>query len=138
MSRLLERLLLQESHGQGLLLRLYTLKRDLADPNSDLSFLKEKHFASLAKDLSSAKALWTHSPSSRQAEEMSKTRSKLQKHLKLHFETLSDVTEAAAEMLATMEDIAAASLALDAAKATEITARFVSFNLGLNVTLRVF
>ena len=121
MSRLVERLLLQASHADGLLLRLHSLKRDLADPNSDLSFLSEKHFSALAKDLSSSKSLWSFSASSRQAEEMAKTRAKIQKHLRTPFETLADATEAAGEMMEALADAAGEGLALDAAKVTLLT-----------------
>ena len=43
--RLAENLLLHVDKGQGLLLRLYHLKRELRDPSSDLYFLQEQCWA---------------------------------------------------------------------------------------------
>ena len=44
-----EKLLLCARKGQILLQRLYHLKRELADANSDLSFLQDRPFPQLAK-----------------------------------------------------------------------------------------
>ena len=51
--RLAESLLLHADKGQGLLLRLYHLKRELRDPSSDLYFLQDKLFQTATKHVAS-------------------------------------------------------------------------------------
>ena len=51
--RLAESLLLHADKGQGLLLRLYHLKRELRDPSSDLYFLQDKLFQAATKQVAS-------------------------------------------------------------------------------------
>jgi NCK-associated protein 1 len=94
-SRLTERLLLHVDKGQGLLLRLYNIKKDLDDPNSDISFLKEKPFQAIAKHVASTSAKTSlfsvASPGGKATVEINRTSPKIRKHLNAAFDTLLDV-----------------------------------------------
>ena len=129
-SRIVEKLLILQEKGQGLLLRVYNLKRDLNDANSDLSFLKEKAFVSLVKALPTPKAkaaLKSFIPNPKQAEEITKTRQKIRKHLFVPYETLADVTELCCvhipELMAEVANTA--GLDLDTARTPELTSTFL-------------
>ena len=91
-ARVAESLLLHVDRGRGLLLRLYMLKKDLNDAGTDLAFLNnEKPFVSLQKQVQPLrKGLETFQPSSKQQEELTKTKEKVLKHLSTHFDTILD------------------------------------------------
>ena len=54
--RLAESLVLHGDKGRGLLLRLYHLKRELRNPNSDFFFLQDKSFQAMARHVAAATA----------------------------------------------------------------------------------
>ncbi len=89
----MESLLLHVDKGEGLLLRLYRLNKDLREDGSDLAFLREqKPFPSLLKSLRNvSKGLASYQPTSKQQEELVKMWPKIRKHLTIPFETLVDV-----------------------------------------------
>ncbi len=60
MSGLAERLALVRHRGEGLLLRVYHARRELADVGSDVAFLRDRHFQMLAAAAASSAAKSLH------------------------------------------------------------------------------
>lgn len=124
MLRLAEKLLLYRHKAEGLLLRLYHLKYELSDANSDLSFLHEKCFSSLSKALSSTRDLRGFQPSSKQFEEIDKMRPKIRKHLAQPHDTLLDVFSlCSSSLLELFHDCRV--LSLDSGRSPQLTSLFL-------------
>ena len=88
--RLAESLLLHADKGQGLLLRLYHLNRELRDPSSDLYFLHDKLFLAATKHVASgavkpgSSVFSVGAANAKVAEEITKMSSKI-RDLRNHF-----------------------------------------------------
>ncbi|TRY71086.1 hypothetical protein TCAL_04496 [Tigriopus californicus] len=124
MLRLAEKLLLYRHKAEGLLLRLYHLKQELSDANSDLSFLHEKCFSPLSKALSATRDLRGFQPSSKHVEEIEKMRPKIRKYLALPHDTLLDVYSlCSSSLLELFQDCRV--LSLDSGRSPQLTSLYL-------------
>ena len=115
MARLPERFLLQLDRGYGLQQRLYHMKREVQDPNSDLTFLQEKPFVGLNKDLMAfVRPVLAFQMSGKQIEDVSKLMSKVKKHLQVHFDTLMDVAQFCEDVMDTFNEVEKQGIVFDA------------------------
>ena len=124
--RLVETLLLQVDRGEGLMLRLHKLKRELNDPASDLAFIhNEKAFVSLTKSLSSVKkGLASYHPPPKIADDLALSAPKVTKHLTQPFLTLLDVKTFVVDSLPRTFR-ACSALSMDAARAAQVAALYL-------------
>lgn len=94
--RLVERLLLLNDRGEGLLLRLHRLKKELYDAASGVGLVtNDKAFLAVAKSTqstTSSAGLALFEPSGKLHDDLQRMRQQVVKHLTKPYETLVDVT----------------------------------------------